>query len=302
MIARKFVSSISLFLAVTCSAIDAYADTLRFDYFSSENIKKFATYLVTESDYLRAGNEYMRLLSIPDFNKDTLNYQIALCFEKADSKERAIARYKRLTKGGTSQALFERSRYRLAWNYHSLSQFDLCDSMINASTPEIEDPAIVHNLELLRGINYIKQGKWGPAQQYLGRLEERNPAGASANPVFILRNYAAGKDQLPVKSPHLSAALSAVCPGLGKIYCGQKGDGFYSLIICAATGYLSWHSYEKRGLHSAGTLFLSATALYFYLGNVYGSIFTAKRFNQDQIDKYRNSLPHLLKEYDEFPM
>jgi len=91
----------------------------------------------------------------------------------------------------------------------------------------------------------------------------------------------------PKKSPFVAAALSAIVPGAGKFYAGNKGQGVYTLLISAVLGLQAWEGYHKDGPSSVrfiayGTLFTSL-----YIGTIWGSAFSVK-LRRDQLNETIN--------------
>ncbi len=81
-----------------------------------------------------------------------------------------------------------------------------------------------------------------------------------------------------LKSPILAATLSAVVPGLGKIYAGRLYDGLYSLAINASLS-LGLYFAVKDGSR-VRTAVYGVALTYFWTGNVYGSYVTVKKMNE----------------------
>lgn len=82
--------------------------------------------------------------------------------------------------------------------------------------------------------------------------------------------------QQPRRSPALAAALSAVVPGAGKFYAGNKGQGLYTLLISSVLGLQAWEGYEKAGPRSARFIIYSSLFTSLYIGTVWGSAFSVK--------------------------
>ena len=83
----------------------------------------------------------------------------------------------------------------------------------------------------------------------------------------LLRRY----DALPRKSPLLAGALSAVIPGLGRVYLGRWPDGLLSFLLVGTTGALAAQGFYDEGRGSVRGWILAGVAALLYAGNVYGS-------------------------------
>ncbi|MDD4644528.1 MAG: hypothetical protein PHY99_00905 [Bacteroidales bacterium] len=91
------------------------------------------------------------------------------------------------------------------------------------------------------------------------------------------------------KSPALAGALSAVVPGLGKIYTGQTGSGVSAFLICGALGALSVENGMRDGWSHWSTLVFSGLFALFYAGNIYGSMISAKEvrdYHHEDMDQH----------------
>lgn len=72
------------------------------------------------------------------------------------------------------------------------------------------------------------------------------------------------------KNPYLSAVLSGIIPGSGKIYTNHIIDGLYSFVVCSAFSYLTYNSVKKHGFNYS-TIIYGTLSLSFYSANIYGS-------------------------------
>lgn len=105
----------------------------------------------------------------------------------------------------------------------------------------------------------------------------------------LLYSYAKEMKEHKKKSPFLAASLSAVLPGLGKIYAGKTGEGIASMITVGGLGLVTWEQYRKNGIKDYKTIIAGAVFSLFYIGNIYGSYFsvvlTENEFNNAHTNK-----------------
>lgn len=73
------------------------------------------------------------------------------------------------------------------------------------------------------------------------------------------------------KSPYLAAGLSALLPGLGKIYAGAYGEGISSFLLWGCSTALAIDNGIKNGAGDWRTIVFSTVSSLLYLGNIYGS-------------------------------
>ncbi len=90
------------------------------------------------------------------------------------------------------------------------------------------------------------------------------------------------------KSPVLGGALSALVPGLGKVYAGRWSDGVSSFITVGGNAWIAYEGFRDKGGDSLrGWLFAGLGAV-FWAGNVYGSV-VAVRLRNVQIHESINA-------------
>ncbi|MDO5760802.1 MAG: hypothetical protein Q4Q06_07235 [Bacteroidota bacterium] len=92
----------------------------------------------------------------------------------------------------------------------------------------------------------------------------------------ILDSICLSLENKKAKSPFLSATLSAIVPGLGKIYAGSLGEGISSFITVGSFAGICAENWVKHGLSNWKTILFGSLATVFYIGNIYGSYISVK--------------------------
>lgn len=83
------------------------------------------------------------------------------------------------------------------------------------------------------------------------------------------------------RSPALAAAMSAVVPGLGKIYAGRTGEGISSFLYVGILGAITAENWIKAGPTNWKTILFGTAASLFYIGNIYGSYVSVGLYYND---------------------
>jgi len=96
------------------------------------------------------------------------------------------------------------------------------------------------------------------------------------------------------KSQAASVALSAVVPGLGKIYSHDWKDGLLSLLFVATNTWQSYRGFSKNGISSVTGWIFGSLAVGFYSANLFGSWKSAKSYNSKQVDLIRHETEGIL--------
>lgn len=99
---------------------------------------------------------------------------------------------------------------------------------------------------------------------------------------FLLENLEKRVDP-EEKSPLLAGILSTILPGAGRLYTGDYGEAIASMVLTGIFGYLAVSNFID-GYPRSGIIF-SSIALFFNAGNIYGSVLSAKKFNQEEKEK-----------------
>lgn len=83
----------------------------------------------------------------------------------------------------------------------------------------------------------------------------------------------------PRRSPWVAAGLSAVVPGLGKIYNGNYGEGAASFLLVGAFAGFAAESWIKNGGGDWRTILFTSIASLLHLSNIYGSYISVGLYN-----------------------
>ncbi len=94
------------------------------------------------------------------------------------------------------------------------------------------------------------------------------------------------KTQKKQKNALIAASLSAMLPGLGKVYGGKPYDGLGTFLTHVPLSLILLESYYKSGLYSARFISFSALTSLFYIGNIFASYhYIHKSRKEEKIDK-----------------
>ncbi len=264
------------------------------DYFSPRNLKKFADNLYQNQDYYRAIGEYQRLLAFTSKAQDSIIYRIANCYEKQGAWNKATLYYKKVIKC-TGSRLTEYSYYQIALNLFFQKHYQQSIRFLEQNADQIQHSVLFQEFDYLKGINFIYLDQWNRAYSYFNERTRKynNQKFAQAT------KFASGKSELSFKKPWLAGVMSTIIPGSGKLYTLHRGDAFYSMMLLSLIGYLAYDGIQNKK-STKGWLFGSMFTG-FYLGNIYGSIISAKVYNEKQIQFYLQNSNFQLKIYNEIP-
>ncbi len=263
------------------------------EYYSPQNIRKFADFLYEQEDYLRAADEYQRYLfsmSEEVLESEQIRYKIALCYRFAGQTEQAIQNFQTLLQTHPDTQFASSAYYQIGATYFLIDQFKQSSQFLREALPHIADARQHAEAEQLIGLSYLMQKQWSEAGEVFKTLQ-----GSDVIPVkekaSIYHNYAKAGAELPTRSPFLAGVLSTIIPGAGRLYTGFRvGDAVTSLITVGVTGWQAYDGFRRDGLSSVKGWTLGTIGGIFYVGNIYGSVVSARVYNRQVEDEFLTTL------------
>lgn len=109
-----------------------------------------------------------------------------------------------------------------------------------------------------------------------------------------LKNYYKIDRNIKRKSPLVAGLLSAIVPGMGKVYAGNTGQGLASFLSCGLFGAIAFENSFRLGYTHPQTLFFMGVFGAFYIGNIWGSAVSVQAIkNEKQLENKYNILVSL---------
>jgi len=261
------------------------ANSFQENYFTPENILRFAEHLYEEGDYLRAAGEFQRYLycfdSFPP-EVDSVFYKIGLCYRMGKDFQKSIEYFQKIVDKYSQSVYLNDSYYQIAYSFFLMSKYKESISFSNANFSLIKSDPEKLKIQQLIGINYIYQKQWNKATELFDSLEEKAKRDSAT---ILLRSIAVQGQKLPRKSEFLAGLMSTIIPGTGKIYCHRTTDGIISLLTIGLTGWQAYDGFRKDGVNSVKGWIYGTISAFFYVGNIYGSVVAVNIYNQGLEDK-----------------
>jgi TM2 domain-containing membrane protein YozV len=256
------------------------------DYHSPDRILEFADFLWGMEEYERAIGEFQRYQFASGDSPPSVLFRLGACCFRLE-RYRESARYfgesarTALRPAVHDSALvgFANSLYRA---HDTGAVLLLADSLAAAPGASY----LQAHMAALRTLLLLQQCRWKEA----GSVVTRFVSTTSDSSIAPLAELSQKGLALPHKSPVLSAALSALVPGSGKVYCGRIIDGIYSFLLVSGSSWLAYEGFRDHGVSSGkGWVFGSAATL-LYAGNIYGSGVTARIYNRGETERLLNDV------------
>ena len=276
-----------IFLTLTLLSFVAAEEPV--EYYAPENVRKFADFLYEQGDYLRAAGEYERYLFYQPRESEKIRYKIAICYRFAGQTEQAIQNFHRLLRTHPEGRFISRAYYQIGATYFLTDQFGQAALFLQETLPRITDTPQHAEAEQLIGLSYLMQKQWSEAGEVFKTLQGSEVNSVSQKAI-VYHNYAEAGADLPTRSPFLAGILSTIVPGSGRLYTGKLGDAFTSLFLVGITGWQAYDGFQRDGLSSAKGWALGTLSGIFYVGNIYGSVISARLHNRHVADEFLSTL------------
>ena len=215
----KYIWCILLTILINTAFISPVSSREPVEYYSSENILKFADHLWTQGDYLRAVGEYQRYLFYKPKAREEIRYRIALCYRLGGRSERAIESFEKYIQEFPESKLVSGAYYQVGVSYFLLQQFDDSVKYLESSFSRIIDVRYKTESQQLIGLSYLMQQQWRDAEKIFNELQESDTL-AIREKALVYRNYAVQGANLRTRSPLLSRFFIYTCSGSRKTLYG----------------------------------------------------------------------------------
>jgi hypothetical protein len=255
----------------------AWAQEPNKDLYSPKNSKAFANYLLLAQDYNLATQELERLHFMHPQN-DTLQWQLIRAYRLAGEYEKGVQRFRDFYYNFPPQA-----PVNITQEYYAtllrLQNFGLAQQLVNRYTG-FKSP---FKEKQQAGI-LLQQGQYDSTAALISHYGITDP---------VLLSLSKRSKNLPRKSPFLSGTLSALVPGLGKVYTGNWQDGLIAFVFVGANAFGAYRGFRAQGVNSFYGWFFTATGTAFYASNIYGSVKAARVYN----NRYKNNFTQDVERY-----
>lgn len=261
------------------------ADSYQENYYSPENVLRFAEYLYKEGDYIRAAGEFQRYLFCSSERltaKDSIYHKIGRCYLLGKDFQKSINYFHKVIFNYPQSDFLDDSYYQIAYSHFSLGKYKDSISFLDDNISIIKSAKKRLKMQQLIGINYIYQKQWAKAAEFFYSFEEKAKGDSFTT---SLENFAKQGQQLPRKSKFRAGFMSAIIPGTGKMYCHRKADGIFSLLTIGLASWQAYEGFRKKGVSSVKGWIYGTIGAFFYFGNIYGSVVAVSIYNQQLENK-----------------
>jgi len=258
----KKIFILSLFCILSLNLLAQYSTKQRFD---------FIHHLIKSNDFKEALIELNYLDG--KTNSDSLYYLKGWSLYSLKQLTNSANNFKRVSKKST---FYHKSHFFAAYNYAHTQNYEdakkvLSDIQLNSNLQQLKSfessgiALLERDYELFESTR-IKSELILPALQ--------------TEVINLDKLYTSLKNRKP-KKMWLAGLMSAIIPGSGKMYAGKTGEGIASLLMVGSMGLVTWENHRKLGIKNFKTILFGSIFTIFYVGNIYGSVFSVKISNEE---------------------
>lgn len=209
-----------------------------------------------------------KLFNSPEINqeyKDSINFFLATAYFNAQQPIKAKPLFLSISDG---PFFYYKSRYLAGLIDIETAKID--SAYINYTHIEESTNSDLNELKKFEvlGVTLLKK-KYISFDSLSREAQFNNPV---INEEFLnLKKYRAIDEKIKRKSPLLAGTLSAIIPGLGKVYAGNNGQALATFLTCGLMGGIAAENYFRLGMYHPQTILFTGIFSLFYIGNIYGS-------------------------------
>lgn len=245
---------------------------------------KFCHYLQHQSLFDEAATALQQLAQTPNLTPqqtDSLSYSLGWAYYSQKELSLANAAWQPIS---LQSPLFLPAHFFRAYNLAHLEKFDSAAQLLaNTPLPPVNSP---DDSLLMRQLTQFQLAGFALLQRKLDSYQHHIQQYSFAN-TYQLAQYATQLEQcasqaraIRRKSPAIAGTLSALVPGLGKVYAGKWKQGIAAFLPVALLGAQAAENIYKRGWKSPPSLLFTGLFSIFYIGNIWGSSLTVHTQNR----------------------
>jgi tetratricopeptide (TPR) repeat protein len=254
---------------------------------SADQLLMFAEQLRREGEYFRAITEYRRFLFYyPDEPRRAMvHFSIGLAFYRGESYVEALQTFREVTQHYPNTAYGQQA---WLWQGESLvrqGQYAAAEQLYTEITERFSHDRIGQQARYQRAWTLVYRRQWRDAATQFQQVAPESDLYQSAQ---LLAQEALAGERLPTKSPVLAGIFSGLLPGSGQLYNGRLGDALLafflnSLFIVGAVEAVHSDAPAVAGI-------LSFFEVGWYVGNVYGAVNGANKYNRHTTETFLRNL------------
>ncbi len=246
--------------------------------FDLNNSLKYAEYLSENKEYSKAAEEYERIIFLAP---DSISYKekLILAYYKSTNYNKAFEKIDIFFPQKTLYTPFIAEKYlQILLINNAISEAENFLSSTNILNDDIKQ-----NFKLAC---FILDRNYKDANLFYAK-KSLNHNNKTFQQLYKILVFA---ENQKYKKPIKAVLLSTIIPGAGKVYTKDYYDGLVAFSAVGINFWQAFNAYQKSGIKSPYTIGFGVLASGFYLGNIYGSFTSTKRYNKRLTEGIRHKV------------
>ena len=245
--------------------------------YSFAHEQEFASHLFEHrfyKEYVEQTETILKNYAVSQAGKDSISFNQGLCYHKLGLHDESAVRYSLIS---NSSPLYFQSIFLASAGYSEEGSAWKAEMILDKFIPADSVSRSLKDLYLFSVYllkNDVKGFNTFSASQQFN------------DPFFVTRQktlveFSKKMIKAKKKNGFTAGLLSAIIPGMGKIYAGKIRSGLTSMIPVTVLGLQAWEAYQKDGLKSPRFIVFGSMFSLFYIGNIWGSVLSVSVHKQE---------------------
>jgi len=287
---RLLIVYLLITIAFSLHIVPSFAETTV--TINAEKQLQYAQQLFSQKKYILAIAEYERFIYLfpGDGRVPEARFNMGMAYYSVKQYSEAIQTFKELS-GAVDKGseYYARSFFMAAESQTRIGLQSSALTTLNNLATQSDDADVKDEAHYRMGWIFLEMANYERAQTYFQKISHPNH---TKYRLADLNKHIENTANIHHKSPAMAGAL-AILPGAGYLYCNRPRDALISFLINGGLIFAAYEAFDNDMFALGGVI--SFVEIGFYSGNIYGSISSAHKYNQDQNRRFVDRLKENLK-------
>ena len=259
---------------------------------NAEKQLQYAQQLFSQKKYILAIAEYERFIYLfpGDGRVHEARFNMGMAYYSEKQYPEAIQTFKELSGAvDMGSEYYARSFFMAAESQTRIGLQSSALTTLNNLATQSDDVDVKDEAHYRMGWIFLETANFERAQTYFQKISHPNHRKYR---LADLNKSIENTGNIHHKSPAMAGAL-AILPGAGYLYCNRPRDALISFLLNGGLIFAAYEAFDNDMVALGGVI--SFVEIGFYSGNIYGSISSAHKYNQDQDRRFVDRLKENLK-------
>jgi tetratricopeptide (TPR) repeat protein len=251
----------------------------------------FAEYYFSNKDYLMAVAEYNRFIYFfpGDQRVETAMYRIGMSYYFGRHFKEAVNSFRAVIDRYVDTELSIKSYFMISEAHVNLNTFGPAIINLNNLITITHDEDVRDEAYYRIGWICIETASWEKARLYFSKISAENKDKYQLERLNAELNK---ERSIPQKKPDLAGFLSII-PGAGYLYCERYQDALIAFLLNGGLILAAYKSFDDDNNALGGVI--AFVEFGFYVGNIYGAVTSAHKYNRKQTGQFIKKLKNNTK-------